>query len=352
MRLTITVVLLALMALTAPAWGDPDGLVPILCANGYKPMPGESASFNEYANGLAEIILNDTSLELQPVVVETFGDFVEYMAYPQTYVGVVSLYQQKVAEGQGAALVGFKASISEDLQAAMIEIFDRGVGLIGIGDVAFGADLSRDVFPVFANMTSPGQLGIVDGKLLKGHSYVISDATHPIAEGLPDEMFFSDVELYWCDAPGPSPPVPPEGEAAFVYETKESNSGYEDQMVPAVIAYERVGRSVTLPAFGLTERGGPDDYSGVVYDPNFQRLFRNSIEWAAARGRETSEQRMQEAKAKIDELEDRKSEIEEEASDWRRKRSQQRMIRLAVLTALGLVGIGVVYWLTFAKAED
>ncbi len=329
-----------ILAFCLPIATGQEGIVPILCANGYQQLPGESNIFGAYASALAQIIANDTSLGLKPVVVGSLGEFVEYLAFPQTYVGIISIYS---------------ALIPAELQAAMIELFDRGVGLIGINEVAFATNLSRTILPVFANATSEGRLTVVGGKIAMGHTYVKSDPTHPIAAGLPDQIFFSDVRLYWSSLAGETkardPPKPSVGTMAVVYKTQEAKSSYEDGMVPAVIAYEDAGRSVVLPAFGLTERGGPDDYSGVVYNPEFQALLKSCLRWTAERGRTTSQQRMEALKSSLDAFQRKKAELAKEASEWRKKSSQRRIIRLALFTALGLVAIAVVYRLTF-KAEE
>ena len=318
-----------------------EGIVPILCANGYQQLPGETAIFGAYASALAEIIRNDTTLGLKPVIVSSLGEFVEYLAFPQTYVGIISVYS---------------ASIPVELQAAMIELCGQGVGLIGMNEVAFAGNLSRTVMPVFANATSEGRLTIVGGKIAMGHTYVKSDPTHPVAAGLSDQLFFSDVRLYWSSLAGETkakdPPKPSMGTMTVVYKTQEAKSSYEDGMVSAVIAYENVGRSVMLPAFGLTERGGPDDYSGVVYDPGFQALLRNCLKWTAEAGRSTSQERMEALKSSLDALQEQKAELAKEASDWKRKSSQGRIMRLGLFTALGLVGIAIVYRLTFRTGEE
>jgi len=318
-----------------------EGIVPILCANGYQQLSGETAIFGAYASALAEIIRNDTSLGLKPVVVGSLGEFVEYLAFPQTYVGIISVYA---------------ASIPAELQAAMIDLFGKGVGLIGLNEVALAGNLSRTILPVFANATSEGRLAVVGGKLAKCHTYVKSDPTHPIAAGLSDQLFFSDVTLYWSSLAGQTkakdPPKPAAGTMAVVYKTQEVKSSYEDGMVPAVIAYENVGRSVILPAFGLTERGGPDDYSAVVYDPGFQALLRNCVKWTAEAGRSTSQQRMEALKSSLDAFQQQKAELAKEASDWKRRSSQGRIIRVGLFTVLGLAGIAVVYRLTFRTGEE
>ena len=314
-----------------------EGLVPILCANAYRPMPGEGAVFEAYAEALAEIIENDTSLGLTPVVVHSPGEFVEYLAYPQTYVGVVSYYGGKMGS---------------ELEMAIEEIFKRGLGLVGMNMAATQSNLSYAVFPVAANMTSPGKLGISGGKLVMGHNYVKS-ADHPITEGLPEEVFFSDVELYWtnCSRLVTEPPSPPEGSIKVVFKTKEKNTCYADDMIPAVVAYENVGRSVSMPAFGLTERKGADDYSGVVYDPQFQTFFLNSLRWAAEAGAASYEERMDELESRVATCEQERANLIEEASDWKKKASSGRTLRLAIFTILGVLGIAVVYRLTFMSGE-
>jgi len=124
-------------------------------------------------------------------------------------------------------------------------------------------------------------------------------------------------------------------------------SPYKDGMVPAVIAYENGGRSVTLPAFGVTERGGPDDYRAVISDPNFQTLFKNSLKWVAERGKTSYQGRLDEFKSRIDESQKEKLRLREEADKWKKKASLRRTTRLAVFTILGIVAIAVVYKLTF-----
>ena len=137
-----------------------------------------------------------------------------------------------------------------------------------------------------------------------------------------------------------------------MYKVREAKSPYEDGMVPGIVAYENVGRSVTIPAFGLNERGGPSDYSTVVYDPDFQTLFRNCVRWAAESGRMSLQQRMEDSEARIKKFEDERSELREEASDWRNKTSQRRTIRLALFTGLGLAAIAAVYRVTFMTGEQ
>ncbi len=350
MRRIVMIVFVMSLVLYLPfAFAEEEGIVPILCANGDlnelgAVFPGESATFPLYASVLAEIIRNDTSLNLRPILVGSIGEFVEYLAYPQTYVGVISLYD---------------ASLPGDLQGPMIEQFGRGVGLVGINDIAniiFAGNVSKEILPAFANMTSPGQLAIVEGKIVMGHTYVKSDPTHPIAQDLPDEMSFSDVELFWScltkETKVKDPPKPPAGTLNVVYKVKEKKSCYEDGMVPAVIAYENVGRSVTFPAVGLNERGGPGDYSAVVYDPNFQTMFKNCVRWAAESGKTSYQQRMDDFNLQISMFEDERAKLMEEASDWKKKSSQRRMIRLALFTVLGLVAIGVVYRVTFVSSEE
>ncbi len=316
------------------------GIVPILCVNGDKQLPGEGPTFQNYSKALAEIISNDASLNLEPIVVGSLGEFVEYLAFPQTHLGIVSLY---------------RASVPAELQRAMIELFDRGVGLIGINEIAYSGNVSRTILPSFANATSTGRLALIGGKFRKGHDFIKSEASHPITQGLPDQMFLSDVDLYYCNLVGEpkavDPPKPSEGTLTVLYRVKDAKSGYADGMIPAITAYENVGRSVTLPAFALTERGGPEDYTGVVYDPNFQALLRNSIRWVSEAGSRSAQKRMDEMKSEIDEHLLRRSELSKEASQWKKKSSQKRLLRLGVLTALGVAAIGIVYRYTFMVPE-
>ncbi len=332
--------LAAFLVIIVPgALAQEKGLVPILCVNGDKQLPGEGPTFVNYSEALAEIITNDTSLNLEPIVVSSLGEFVEYLAFPQTYLGIISLY---------------KASMPGELQRAMIELFNQGIGLIGINEIVHSGNVSRTVLPVFANATSLGRLVLMGGKFRKGHEFISAGASHPVTEGLPEQMFLSSVDLYYCNLVGEpkptDPPRPPEGTLTVLYRVKDSKSGYEDGMIPAITAYENVGRSVTLPAFGLTERGGPEDYTGVVYDPDFQNLLRNSVRWVAEAGRATAQDRLEGARSSIDEHLENQSELSKEASQWKRKGSRARILRLGVLTALGLVAIGVVYRFTFMVA--
>jgi len=347
----VAIILVVSMVLVPLAFAEEEGIVPIFCGNDYRALPGEGATFDAYAAALAQIIENETSLKLRPVLVHSLGEFTEYLAYPQTYAGIISLFEAK-----GDMPVP-TVPIPPDIQLAIQDLFGRGVGLIGINAVAFFSNLSTSVFPVFANSTSPGKLGISGGKLLMGHEYVLAAPNHPIAAGLPEKMFFSDVELYWSDVEAPQGmvaqvPSPEHGKLTVVYRTKVSGSSYEDEMAPAVITYENGGRSVTFPAFGLTERGGPDDYSSVVYDHSFQKLLTNSLKWVAEKGKETSQKRLEDSKSRIDSMESDKAALKEEATGWKKRKSQGRMIRLAVLTALGIVAIVVVYRITFLSNEE
>ncbi len=353
-RVSLVVASLAFILLGSVTVGvaDEPGIVPILCQNAYHPMTGEGSTFDRYAAALADIIRNDTSLNLVPVVVHSLGEFAEYLGYPQTYAGVLSLFEEKIPEQMDTSK--FYSRTPEDLEKAIYELFRSGVGLVGMNDVAFCRNLSKTVFPVFANRSTPGQIGIVGGKLQMGHYYLVADPTHPVANGLPEKVFFTDVMMNWCYTTGKGgveePPKPAEGEVTFVYKTKVKGSPYKDGMVPAVIAYENGGRSVTLPAFGDTERGGPDDYRAVISDPNFQTLFKNSLKWVAERGKASYQGRLEEFKSRIDASQEEKLRLREEADKWKKKASLRRTTKLAVFTILAIVAIVAVYKLTF-KAE-
>jgi len=118
-RVSLVVASLAFILLGSVTVGvaDEPGIVPILCQNAYHPMTGEGSTFDRYAAALADIIRNDTSLNLVPVVVHSLGEFAEYLGYPQTYAGVLSLFEEKIPEQMDTSK--FYSRTPEDLEKAI-----------------------------------------------------------------------------------------------------------------------------------------------------------------------------------------------------------------------------------------
>lgn len=272
---------------------------------------------DDYAEMLASLIKEDDGVEAD-VFVTADSEMISLGAsLPNTMCIVV--HADNAAEMAG-------------LEESLLVFFEDGGGLIGMKDACYlpsAGELAAQVFPTFANFsvreTSPNGWA---------RTYLRDESTE-INSDLPESFELMSMGTYFsADGNGGYLQVP--GDYAVLFRDQETSS-------PQVLVNEneKGGRSVAFPGTWVVSTSRIAVYYGnLVANENFAKLFTNSVNWAKGSTRFIS--LSEEWVGRLQEVEDQRLQLVEEAEERKRKESARKTYTLIGLWAMGLIASGLI----------
>ena len=272
----------------------------------------------ELGEMLASMIESDDRLDAQVRIALNPGEVILATMAPATQCIVV--YAEH------------KDYVSE-LDAFLVPYFEGGGGLVGIMETCYepsAPGMATEVFQVFGNSTDVER----SIRERRTRTYILEESGE-IASGLPEEFEILSMGTYLsADEDGNHVRVP--GDYNVIY--RDNATG-----CPLIITHESNdgGRSVAFPGIMLANIPRLDVYYGnLMLEENFVKLFTNSVTWATGNSRI---KRVREGLAEaMQEQENRIRQLADEAEDTRQGEATNRIVRLLLLWAAGLVSMGVV----------
>jgi len=214
----------------------------------------------------------------ESVYVVGVGDWsflLDALTFPNVIGAVVAL---NVREGGQLYLSPLRTS-------QVVSSFERGLGLVGIQGLGYSpycGRISREVFPLDANLSAAGRLSRVPVTTLR-HTHEKA-SNHPVNAQAPDRFDAADGMLVYRKPGGEGAWwTPEEGNLTVLYVCK-TVGGYSS--VPSVVAYEREqGRSVTFAGLKHTDGFGKYEKDLTYYNhslgiPAVRQIIGESLAWA------------------------------------------------------------------------
>jgi len=296
-----------------------EGLQPLTPVSNLTPIIAVySPGLPEFGKMLASLIEADERIDAEVMILHTQDQVAQATALPT--IACIVIYSDNMRQ-------------FDRLGAPLSTFFEAGGGLVGMTEICYvpSADgLAETVFPTYANASkkksSPREKRV--------RTYV-RDEEAALEEGLPEHFDLVSMGTYYSsDANGDYLKMP--GEYSVAYRDEETSS-------PLVILHESDGggRSVAMPGIWIVKAQRVDIYYGnLVKDENFQRLFTNSVLWAAeARRYIDTAQHLDERLQGMKEEEERlKLDVERQ----RKRKATIRILSLGAIWVAGLVTCGVI----------
>jgi len=289
-----------------------------------------SGTDSGFAEMLAQLILDDPRIDSQVRVVTSPDIIALASSLPQTEC--IIIYTANKVEIEG-------------LESNLISYFEQGGGLVGMREICSteaAGRLAMDVFPTYAN----GSATQLNPRETRIRVHVADDDTD-INEGLPGNFPLLSMGTYFS-ADSENNYLPVSGDYMVPFRDEETGS-------PLVLAYENEqgGRSVAFPGVWVIPSERLDVYYGkLVAEPNFVKLFTNSVLWAA-KGSTRFNEVQKDLDVKIEDAKGKQDRLRQEAEDARKREENQRLMMLIGIWVAGiLVCAVVVKKLVLAPIED
>jgi len=281
----------------------------ILIYSGFTPQWGEE---------LADLIRSDDRFDADIQIVEEREVYETVVNFPRVQAAIL------------CPITRVQASL-EDISNMTVAFFMDGGAIIGMGDVCttrYAPGMDETVFSITGNR-SLRTLTIDDRKVFE---YLKKEVIDEINGGLPSQLYLEGYLAFYSANPGGKyVAIPTDGTRHILYEG-ENNA-------PLVVAYESPsgGSSVAFPGLTVQENQDRGNYYGYVVErPEFRELFLNSLAWAIENS--PRYQRLSGiADEALEEEVSRRAELAEEAENLRKRIERRRLMRLAVVWAVGIV---------------
>ncbi len=288
--------------------GEP--LTPVIIIySGYTP---------DWGSRLAEIIASDPRFDAEVQVVGDRLTLETLVNFPRVQAVVL------------CPLTRPQAAL-EDISEMIIAYFRDGGAVIGMGTACtsqYCPRLGPEVFSISGNRS-------ITAKLIGGRrvfTYYRTEVIPEINGDIPAESLLLEgyLAFYSSTADGVYVPIQANGTRHVLYEGEKH--------VPLVVAFEpeRGGASVAFPGLSVQDTPGKENYYEYLLErQEFRQLFLNSLKWAIDRSprfqnlKDTAPSRL-EAESR------RRADLAAEADRLQRKIERRRIVRLAVLWAIGL----------------
>ncbi len=280
-----------------------------------------------YAEMLASLIRSDYRIKAE-VLVASDPEVVSLMAALPTT-------QSMIIHADNAAEIAA-------LEVSLLNYFRGGGGLIGMKDACYGSSAGRlatEVFPTHANVsvaeTSPSRWA---------RTYARRDEMEINSRLSERFQLFSMGTYFSGDRNGQYVEVP--GEYVVLYTDQETGS-------PMVLinGNQAGGRSVAFPGIWVSGVSRLDTYYGkLVANEDFAKMFTNSVLWV--QGATRFSDLMGTWNERLEEVEDHRLRLAEEALEGTRKESMRRTVILAGLWAAGLAASGIIVKKTILPRPD
>lgn len=336
----LALVTILLLSQTGAIQTEERALVAVFCYD--DTTQGYLKTMLNFARDLAVAIEEQAGDKVEAVACTSFSELYQYLNAPYTVAAVVSL----------AGSPEFNSS------PALAPYFRDGVGMVGFNHVCmvpFSPDLAQEVFPIFGNASSLGVMTRIGVAWIRTRTYKRS-ADHPIADGLPENFTLPDYELTFCSRSdrefSQGWPIPEDGDYTVVYTTTGRESPYTDKTLPGVVAYEKIGRSVSLPGFYATELPGVTSYHNFINNTYFVKLVSNAVLWVSESGIASREHMLP---SFTKSLEGFKADLMDKQADldsWLAARSRNKTLLKVLILSLGGVGVVLTLFLGFARGGE
>lgn len=281
----------------------------IIIYSGYTP---------DWGNRLADLIRNDARFDAEVQVVGDRLTLETLVNFPRVQAVVL------------CPLTRPQAAL-EDISNMMVAYIQDGGAVIGMGTACTSAYCPRvgpEVFSISGNRSISAQLA--GGRRM--FTYYRTEVIPEINGEIPSETLLMEgyLAFYSSTVDGVYVPIPANGTRHVLYEG--------ERHVPLVIAFqlEKGGASVAFPGLSVQETPGKENYYGYLFDrEEFRQLFLNSLKWAIDNSPRFQELK-ETAAATMEAESTRRADLADEADRLERKVEARRLIRLAILWAIGL----------------
>lgn len=289
------------------------------CQEGAKPIilvyPGDSIDWGER---LSELITQDGRFDAEVQIVEERGVYETIVNFPRVEAVVICpLERERIAVGD-----------ISDLTAAY---FLDGGAVVGIGVAVtsrYAATLGPSVFSLSGNRS-------ISARKLEGRrvfEYRRKEVLEAINAQISAEPFYMEgyLAFYSGSSKGDYIEIPANGTRWVLYEGEKN--------VPLVVAFksDEGGASVAFPGLTVQVVEGKENYYGHLLErEEFKELFLNGLRWAIDNSPRYERLRDVSAQA-LEEESNRRADLADEADKLERRIEARRMMRLAILWAVGI----------------
>lgn len=272
----VTSALLAFLVIPHFVAGEISPVVIVGCFDGQAYPLSYMANYTQEVAKLVQDYTRDRYGEsIQVAAIGDWSFLLDALTFPNVIGAVIAL---NVREGG-------QLYLSELRMNEAVSSFEGGLGLVGIQGLGYSpycGRLSREVFPLDANLSAPGRLIRVPVTTIR-HTHQRA-SINVINQDAPDQFDAADGALVYRK------PVaeggwwtPEEGNLTVLYVCK-TVSGYDN--VPSIVAYEnKEGRSVTFAGLRHTDGSGKYEKDLSYYNhslgiPAVRQLLGESLVWA------------------------------------------------------------------------